>query len=181
MPDNAAVQDSPGVGDLAAQFRGMMRRMAQSVTIITTRDANDVPHGMAASAVISVSLEPPSMCVSINRSASMHPILASSRAFCINILQTDQSELVKLFSTSGQRERRFLSADWERGARQLPYLKSAQAAIFCATDVSVDYATHTLHIGRVIDLVTLDDRLPLLWFDGSCAAVSRPTASEKNA
>jgi flavin reductase (DIM6/NTAB) family NADH-FMN oxidoreductase RutF len=159
--------------ELADGFRRVMRGTAQAVTLITSCDADGNPHGMAASAVISLSMEPPSMCISVNRSASIHPVLAASGAFCINLLNADQSSLVEAFSRSDQKDRRFASIDWRRGPEELPYLASARAAIFCRSEYSVDYSTHTLHIGRVTDLKLLDEGLPLLWFDGAYAAMAQ--------
>lgn len=174
-----ASRNLPGQ-DLAAQLRRALRRTAQPITILTSRDSDSAPHGIAASAVISVSMDPPSMVVSVNRSASIHPVLAKTGAFCINVLHTDQSGLVEAFARSDQREQRFLSADWLRGPRDLPYLRSAQAAIFCATELSVDYATHTLCIGSVIEVRTFGERLPLLWFDGAFAGISPPAIPSAN-
>jgi flavin reductase (DIM6/NTAB) family NADH-FMN oxidoreductase RutF len=160
--------------DLVSDFRTVMRGTAQSVTIITSSDANGNSHGMAASAVISLSMEPPSMCISVNRSASIHPVLAVVGGFCINLLSADQTDLVETFSRSDQRDRRFTSSEWRRGPSGLPYLASARAAIFCSTDHTVDYSTHTLHIGRVTDLKVLEKGPPLLWFDGAYAAMAHP-------
>jgi flavin reductase (DIM6/NTAB) family NADH-FMN oxidoreductase RutF len=128
---------------------------------------------MAASAVISLSMEPPSMCISVNRTASIHSVLADSRIFCVNLLSDNHTGLVDSFSRSDQRDRRFTSSDWRRGPNGLPYLASARAAIFCTSDHTVDYATHTLHIGRVTDLKMRENGLPLLWYDGAYAAMAR--------
>lgn len=159
---------------LSDRLRGAMRRIAQPITLLTTRDVDGRPYGMAASAVMSVSMEPPSMSVAVNRASSIHPVLTGSRLFCINLLQIAQRELVDDFSRSDRRDSRFASSEWSWGPQDLPYFRSAQAAIFCATDASLDYATHTLHIGLVTDIKMLDDRLPLLWFGGTFAALAEP-------
>ena len=57
--------------DLGHQFRLAMRKLASTVTVLTTREA-DEHHGMAATAVTSLSTEPPSLLVCVNRSASLH-------------------------------------------------------------------------------------------------------------
>lgn len=158
--------------DLVGDFRSAMRGTAQSVTIITSYDTDGNSHGMAASAVISLSMEPPSMCISVNRSASIHSVLAVSGAFCVNLLSADHTGLVDIFSRSDQRHRRFASSDWRHGQDGLPYLASARAAIFCRSENTVDYSTHTLHIGRVTDVKILDNGPPLLWFDGAYAAMA---------
>ena len=89
--------------EVSDDFRLAMRKVASSVTIVTTRDAAGMPHGMAASGVIPVSMDPPSMLVAINRSASLHPVLQASRRFCVNVLADHQHHLLAPFSQSGLR------------------------------------------------------------------------------
>ena len=60
--------NAPTAGD---SFRLAMRRLAASVTVLTImRDGR--PLGMAATAVCSLSFDPPSILACINRSASLH-------------------------------------------------------------------------------------------------------------
>jgi flavin reductase (DIM6/NTAB) family NADH-FMN oxidoreductase RutF len=171
-PDEVLVEKNVSE-ELESDFLGIMRASAQAVTLITSCDADGNPHGMAASSVISLSKSPPSMCISINRSASLHPVIDASSVFCINLLMAEQSDLIEAFSKSEFRDRRFGSSDWRRGPKNLPFLASARAAIFCMSDASIDYSTHTLHIGRVMEIKRLNEGLPLLWFDGAYAAIGQ--------
>lgn len=160
----------------AAAFRTAMRTIAASVTIISARDAQDRPHGMAASAVISVSMDPPSMLIAVNRSASIQPVIEETGLFCVNILDGQQAEIVSLFARSEMREHRFSSSDWARGHERLPHLASAQSAVFCAVDASLRYGTHSLYVGRVLEIAPGSGAAPLLWFDGGHAELRRLTA-----
>src|ERR1700744_795607 len=91
--------------DIAAGLKKALRRMPGAVALITTRDPKtDQPSGLAASAVIPVSMEPPSMLVAVNRSASAHSAIERAGRFCINLLTTDQTGLVGLFSSGDKRE-----------------------------------------------------------------------------
>lgn len=152
---------------LAEPFRAAMRRIASTVTLVTAADADGKPHGMAASAVISVSMAPPSMLVAVNRDAGIHPVLLASRSFCLNVLGREQLDLLAPFSSTALRERRFESGEWRRGFAGLPYLASAPAAIFCELDHVVEYGTHTLCIGQVRDLAFGASPEPLVWLDGA--------------
>lgn len=163
---------------LAADFRNAMRRIASSVTLVTSRDSDRTPHGMAASAVIPVSMDPPSMLVAANRSSGLHPVVLETRCFCVNLLGEAHQELLEPFSQSTRREERFTAGDWQEGPNSLLYLASAPAAIFCELDHEVDYGTHTLLIGRVTGVRLFDaDIDPLLWFNGAGARVSRALAA----
>jgi hypothetical protein len=88
-------------------FRDAMRRIASSVMIITSRDVDGQPHGMAASAVIPVSMDPPSMLVAINRDAGLYPVVQRTRRFCVNLLGDDQQHLLAPFSQSALRAQRY--------------------------------------------------------------------------
>jgi flavin reductase (DIM6/NTAB) family NADH-FMN oxidoreductase RutF len=159
---------------VAADFRAAMRRIASSVTLVTSRDSAGDPHGMAASAVVPVSMDPPSMLVAANQSSGLHPVVRSNRQFCVNLLAKSHLDLLQPFSQSARRNERFASSDWREGANSLPYLISAPAAIFCELDQYVDYGTHTLFIGRVTGVRLFNREVdPLVWFSGASATVSR--------
>ena len=159
---------------LTDEFRRAMRRMAGAVTLLTTRDARGKPHGMAASAVIAVSMEPASLLVSINRQAGMHPVMISENVFCVNVLDEVARDLVATFSRSDHRAARFTAGAWQPGWRDLPYLPSAICSVFCEVDASLEYGTHTLLVGKVRDVNQGTGAVPLLWADG---AFARPFAT----
>lgn len=168
-------------GALALAFRDAMRRVASSVTLVTTRDAQGTPHGMAASAVIPVSMDPPSLLVAVNRSAGLHPALSAEGRFCVNLLAGEHHPLLGAFSQSSRRAERFASRDWDVDADALPCLSTAPAAVSCEVDQRVDYGSHTLFIGRVTG-VRLAGRHaePLVWFDGAGTGLSRPHAPARS-
>jgi flavin reductase (DIM6/NTAB) family NADH-FMN oxidoreductase RutF len=107
-----------------------MRGIASTVFVITTVDDTG-PHGMAASAVISVSMDPPAMLIAVNRNASINPVLTRSGRFCVNVLADGHGHVVVPFSNSARRHERFLGEDWATGEEGLPVLRSAQGAVFC--------------------------------------------------
>src|SRR3546814_9833980 len=77
--------------ELAAQAKLALRRMAKSVTVITCRHEG-VRYAMAATAADALSMDPPSMLVSVNRSAVLHAPLLAGAAFCINVLARTEEE-----------------------------------------------------------------------------------------
>lgn len=172
-----------GEGGLSDHFREAMRGLATSVTIVTSRDRDGSPHGMAASAVIPVSMDPPSMLVAVNRDAGLHPVLKRSERFCINLLSERQHALLAPFSQTALRGQRFRSEDWTDAwvsdPDRLPWLADAAAVIDCRVDQANDYGTHTLFVGRVIVVRrrARDDEgpNPLVWFAGQRARLCAST------
>ncbi|CAB3849828.1 flavin reductase family protein [Achromobacter denitrificans] len=151
-----------------------MRNVPSTVALITSRDAEGTPHGMAASAVISITVDPPAVLVAVNRTAGIHPVLEMSGRLCINFLAKDQAHLLDAFSRSDLRAERFTQSDWRdvrgAGGKDLPWLPAARAVLFADVDQTMPYGTHTLFIARVREVVlpssAATDAHPLVWLGG---------------
>jgi flavin reductase len=154
---------------IRAAFRDVMRQYATSVSVVATLDEQGNPHGMVASSVISVSMEPPSMLFAVNKAASLHGILERASHFVVNMLGSEQLDIVECFSRSELREQRFKVGNWGTGAFGLPFVTNGRAAIFCRLDRVVAYGTHSLHIGVVEHVIDGIAGAPLIWLDGSRA------------
>ncbi|THU03641.1 flavin reductase [Lampropedia puyangensis] len=159
-------------------LKSAMRRMPGPISLITTLDAQtQQPMGMAASAVIPVSMDPPSMLISINNTASACGPIAQAGRFCINLLAVDQSDLVAPFADSARRHERFSTNDWST-QDGMPFLPSACAAIFCTVRQTVPFGSHTLFIGEVEAVVGRDGgAAPLGWLEGQFATLEPIPAS----
>ena len=75
--------------ELRASFKLAMRRFPAAVSVITAADQTR-RHGMTATAVTSLSLDPPSLIVCINRSTLLHDVMLLGRHFCVNVLRDDE-------------------------------------------------------------------------------------------
>lgn len=160
---------------IAAQLKLAMRRLPGPVSLITTCEPDGLhPAGMVASAVIPVSMEPPSMLVAVNQSTTTHAVISRSQRFCINLLGTAQSGFVGLFSNHAMRDRRFEGPAWHY-ADGLPYLSGACASIFCRVSETLVFGTHELFVGEVesISGEDADNADPLGWIAGDFARLGR--------
>jgi flavin reductase (DIM6/NTAB) family NADH-FMN oxidoreductase RutF len=146
------------------EFREAMRNHAGAVTLLTTAFDGTL-HGMTATAVTSVSAEPPTLLVCVNRSASMHDALLRSRRFCVSVLTADQVALSAAFSTERMRELRFRHGGWLRDADGVPFLPLAHARLFCEIESQSQHDTHTVIFGKVTRAETAEGD-PLLYHDG---------------
>lgn len=168
---------APPVSDpaLVADFKAAMRQLAATVTLVTTCEDGQ-PHGMTATAVSSLSADPPSVLVCINRAAAMHGPTERSRHFCLNLLAADQGELCDAF---GARRglARFEVGEWERGPHGLPWLAGAAATIFCAVDEALSYGTHTIFIGRIEEVRVAGAAEPLVYQGGALGRFMARTQS----
>ena len=145
-------------------FRNAMRRFASTVSIISVQSGPD-RHGTTATAVTSVSLDPPSLLVCINQDTRLHQFLRTEPRFCVNFLHVGNREVSQAFSTAMTSAERFAYGDW-LSDHGMPFLADAQANLFCEKDIEVPYGSHTIFIGRVFDARVRDEVSPLLYGNG---------------
>jgi flavin reductase (DIM6/NTAB) family NADH-FMN oxidoreductase RutF len=154
---------------LADGFRQAMRQLVATVTIITSGDT-ETRAGMVATAVMSVSADPPSLAIGVNRDTSVWQAIQSSRRFGVNLLSTQHAGLVYPFSGQLQGEDRFTLGTWQRHATHTPFLVDAVVTLLCRVEGELTYGTHTLFVGAVEE-VRMNEKAaePLLWRDGGFA------------
>lgn len=164
-----------GAPALQQEFKNSMRRLAATVSIIATAD-EDGWHGMTATSVTSVSMDPPSVLVCVNTTTSLHKVLHAGRRFSVNLLRASQEAQAGTFSSSKIRGvDRFAEHAWKASDEEdsLPYLVDAQSNLFCDIDQAVSYGTHTIFIGRVRAVRNGELVSPLLYADGQYLATRR--------
>ena len=152
--------------DLTLTFRAAMRRLAATVTVLTCRDPQGQRIGMTATAVTSVSTEPPALLACVNRSAAIHAHLALGQKLCINLLHTGQREISNACSGGEEGEGRFTQGDWRDDPDGVPYLADGQSNIFCTVEAVHAYGSHGIFIGRVLSVRNRDAIDPLVYQDG---------------
>ncbi len=157
--------------DLAGAFRSAMRRLASTVTIITTCDGG-VRHGMTATAVTSLCADPPSLLVCVNQATRLHAMLQSAGGFCVNVLHRDHVEQSQAFSGRMQGDERFAIGRWAVDDRGMPFLADAQANLFCYKKAAIPHGTHSIFIGEVERVGVRDDIAPLLYQNAAYVSIA---------
>src|SRR5438552_2915047 len=113
-------ESTPSAG--AADFKKGMRALVGAVTVIAVQDANGFAAGITATAVCSLSADPPSLLVCVNRESAIAPALTLGAAFSVNVLADDQIEVAQAFG--GQKGvkggSRFAFGAWVRSGRDVP-------------------------------------------------------------
>src|SRR5438128_1371661 len=83
--------------------RRIMSRFATGVTVVTTR-WQDQLWGMTANGILSLSLDPPLILVSIDRRNQMHASVSGGNCFAVNILTLEQEDVSRRFATRGPKD-----------------------------------------------------------------------------
>ena len=153
-------------GQIAETLERALRALAKAVVLIACRSVGDDRRFvMAATAVTPVSMEPPSMLICINRTASCYPALAEGAAFSISILAEQQRSIAELCTGAANRDRRFSSGRWRAASDGTPYLDDALASMVCTQENRIAFGTHDVILGRVREVAVNAVHAPLIYAD----------------
>ena len=145
-------------------FRLAMRRYIYSVSIMSNKDKANNPNAITVSSVTSISMDPPSLLICINKSSRIHDTIELGSKFCINLLNSNQENLSNICSDEDMYDQRFKDNNWNLD--NIPFLQNAQANIFCKVDKLTSYHTHTIVIGLVEDANYADEISTLTYVNG---------------
>lgn len=148
-----------------------MRRLAGAVCVISTRNKHG-RYAMSATAVTSLTMTPPALLVCVNQSTPFHSAMEASSRFCVNILRADQSEISAACGGKLQGEEKFSVGQWIDGPHQIPLVQDAQASLICDASDKFEYGTHTIFIGRVLEIRIAEPVAPLVYINGTYATVA---------
>jgi 4-nitrophenol 2-monooxygenase / 4-nitrocatechol 4-monooxygenase, reductase component len=153
-PDEAVVEQQ--------LFRDVIGRFASGVTVITTT-VDGVDFGTTASAVSSLSTEPPMLLVCLNKTSGTQAAVLKAGVFGVNILAEGQEELAYRFARKGVGK--FARLNVETGQTGVPLLSDALADLECHVTESVSGGTHTVFLARVA-VARGRNGAPLTYFRG---------------
>ncbi|BAM89571.1 conserved hypothetical protein [Bradyrhizobium oligotrophicum S58] len=141
-----------------AGFRAAASRFSTGVTVVTSSDADGAPVGMTANSFTTVSMQPPTVLVSLKRGRTWQAV-SETRRYAVNVLGADDVAIC----------RHFAGAPLAQGAPCLDerdgffLLRQAIAQFGCEVVSTIEVADHTLFIGEV-RWCRHQDGLPLAFY-----------------
>lgn len=158
----------------SAEFRSAMRHVPGAVSVVTT-GVRPGRHGLTLTAGCSLSTEPSSVLVCVNKSAGGHDTIKQSGSFCWNILTADHAELAKKFAgqDGSKGDIRFADGLWRQLTTGAPSLIEAICSFDCRVSGSYDAGSHTIFVGEVVAQTTNLDREPLVYVNGDFTVPKR--------
>lgn len=153
-------------------FRHGLRRLAAGVCVLTGM-ADGRECGLTATSVMSVSLRPPLVAVSVDAGTETARGIDQRSAFGISVLDAGQEVLARRFATDGLRSK-FSGVGVRVGLTGVPLLADASATIECVLWARHVAGDHLLYVGRVVQAMARDDGEPLVYAMGRYAAVAGP-------
>jgi flavin reductase (DIM6/NTAB) family NADH-FMN oxidoreductase RutF/DNA-binding FadR family transcriptional regulator len=144
------------------EFRDVIGHFASGVTVISTRHEG-APYGTTASAVSSLSLEPPMLLICMNKQSSTGAAVAAAGRFAVNILSEDQPDDAMRFASKG--DDKFHGVALSEGELGVPLLENALATCECRIVEEVTGGTHTVFLAEVVR-ASARPGAPLAYFRG---------------
>jgi flavin reductase (DIM6/NTAB) family NADH-FMN oxidoreductase RutF len=133
-----------------AAFHEAMARLGAAVHVVTTAGPAGRT-GFTATAVCSVSDQPATLLVCLNRRSQANAILRENGVFCVNTLRADAAEIADVFAgrTGVHREERFGAGEWIALRTGAPVLRAAVVACDCRIIEVKAVATHNVFFAGV--------------------------------
>lgn len=147
-------------------LKGALRQLAGGVSIITTGSELERT-GATVTSATALSVHPPRMLVSLNKTSSTWPVLQKHGSFAVNIVGQRHQQLANQFAGVGglKGAERYNGAEWIQLVSGAPILADAVSAIDCEVEEAIERHSHVLIIGRVL-AVRSGDGVSLAYVDG---------------
>ncbi|MFT4117609.1 flavin reductase family protein [Bradyrhizobium sp.] len=155
-----------GSNEIERQFRGLMRRLAGGVSIITAGRGGEIS-GMTVTSLTSLSASPPRLLVSVNRQASSFALIERYRAFGVNILGSDQQDVAGQFSNGRLKgAQRFEGIPWSAGSSGVPLLRNSLATVECQVEEIIERHSHGIIVGSLSSFELSPQLSGLVYWNG---------------
>jgi flavin reductase (DIM6/NTAB) family NADH-FMN oxidoreductase RutF len=130
------------------ELRGTMRNFPSGISVLTTT-LEGQRIGVTIGSLVSLSLSPPLVGVSIGRELAAHELLRDAGAFAVSILRGDQAPLAAHFARGVPPIALWEGIGVRDGSTGLPLLADALAWLECRIVDEHAVGDHTLFVGEV--------------------------------
>ena len=142
-----------------------MRRFPSGVAVVTV-DANGERLGLTIGTLVSLSLEPPLVGISVAREAALHELLREAGGFAVSVLAADQEAVAQHFARGVPPIAHWHGIATREGARGAPLIEGALGWLECTVWAEWPAGDHTFFVGEVLECELGRPQPPLLYLDG---------------
>lgn len=155
-------------------FRNGMALLAGAVNVLTT-DGPDGMAGMTATAVCSVTDQPPTLLVCMNQSSYAHAIFQGNRQLCVNVLGAGQEDVSALFANRNvTMDERFSRVEWSPLVTGCPLLAGALVSFDCRIVQTQTAGSHSIFLCEVEGIRQSQNGSGLVYFKRNYHGVGDP-------
>lgn len=130
-------------------LRSLMRLFPSGVCVVTV-DADGDRLGTTVGSLVSLSLSPPLVGISVGKDVALHELLRAAGAFGVSILRGDQTEVARRFARGTPPIGLWEGVATRSGETGAPLLAGALAWLECRLHAEHDVGDHTFFVGEVV-------------------------------
>jgi len=135
---------------VSGDLRGLMRYWPHGVSVLTVDYEGD-RMGVTVSSLVSLSLDPQLVGVSIGKEASCYELLRRAGAWAVSLLGSEQEELAQRFAAGRPPIVHWAGVDVREG-KLAPLIECAVGWIEARTRDEHDAGDHTFFVGEVVSV-----------------------------
>jgi flavin reductase (DIM6/NTAB) family NADH-FMN oxidoreductase RutF/ketosteroid isomerase-like protein len=152
-------EDGPSIEDL----KDFNRKFVTGVTVVTAIDSDGHPRGLAVSAYMPISLDPPLVVLCVQKTSSTYASLFEAGHLGVNIIANTQGAVVAKFASKAPDK--FAELDWHPAPAGSPMIAGSSASIEAEIKERFRAKTHVVIVARVthLEIASLD---PLVYKAG---------------
>ena len=162
------------------ELRNIFGTFATGVTVITMPTKDGGAWGMTANSFTSLSLDPPLILVSVDKTTRTHQHMLDAGIWAVNILAGDQERVSRIFAMKDQNEERtMVGTPYRPGKLGAPIVDGCLSFLECRTYATYEGGDHTIFVGEIEDAqVAQPHGQPLLFFKGRYGSLADPPPTE---
>lgn len=148
----------------STQFRQIFACLPTTVAVVTTRDAEGLPHGITTNTVTAVSHDPPMLSVCLDQNSVTLTAIRDHGLFVVNFLAETGAEISRIFaekSASKFSRIRQAAADAHDGGPV--FTDDVVAHAECSVHSEIVMGDHSIIVGLIHD-GSARERRPLMYY-----------------
>ncbi|MFT4260791.1 flavin reductase family protein [Microbacterium sp.] len=169
MTSTNRTPSNPIPTEVGEGLKAAFRQHPAGVAIISA-DSPTGPHGLTASSVASVAVDPAAIVFSVTRATGSAGAILDAESFVVHLIDDEHAGVAQNFAVSGA-ERFTAEQGWQTLPTGEPYLPTARVALRCRAIEKVPVGSSTVVIAEVLEVIFGRPSRALVYVDRSFHAL----------
>ena len=140
-----------------SRYKKVLSKYATGITVIAKKDKNNLVTGITVNSFVSISLKPPYISWSLDKTTSSFKKFKNIKLFNIYILSEKQTDVSNYFSSTNEIKKNTITAN--------KLLKHNLAELNCQTIKKINIGDHLFFLAKVLKFKLKKEKKPLIYFD----------------
>ena len=140
-----------------SRYKKVLSKYATGITVIAKKDKNNLVTGITVNSFVSISLKPPYISWSLDKTTSSFKKFKNLKFFNIYILSEKQTDVSNYFSSTNEIKKNTIIAN--------KLLKHNLAELNCQAIKKINIGDHLFFVAKVLKFKLKKEKKPLIYFD----------------